>query len=111
MYRAHVRIGTNVDTFTVPVSVLRGIPWAEVGFQAAVVGLAVGVLLFIVRLLAFLDVWTWDMPGKSLESLLDVDRWKSSPEEGPYRLGLLGASILVPIGLWLTKKKHKKSGS
>jgi len=111
MYRAHVRIGTNVDTFTVPVSVLRGIPWAEVGFQAAVVGLAVGGLLLIVRLLAFLDVWTWDMPGDFLESLLDPGRWKSSPEEGPYRLGLLGASILVPIGLWLTKKKHKKSGS
>jgi hypothetical protein len=111
MYRAHVRIGTNVDTFTVPVSVLRGIPWAEVGFQAAVVGLAVGGLLLIVRLLAFLDVWTWDMPGKFLESLLDPGRWKTFPEEGPLRLGILGASILGPIGLWLWIKKHKKSGS
>jgi len=105
-YRTHVQIVTNVGTFTVPVSVFRELPWAKVGFQAAGVGLAVGGLLLIVRQWAFLDIWTWDT---DLKAFLTPGEWETLPEAALIRVGLLGASILAPIGIrfWRSKRSKK----
>jgi len=107
--RAHPPAGAPPPSPRVTPTISRRFPWAEVGFQAVAAGLAVGGLLLIVRLLAFLNIWTWNMSLDSLKSLMKPARWKTFPEEGPLRLGLLGTSILAFIGLWLWSKTRRKS--
>ena len=110
LYQTKIRISTNVGTWNLPVSALRGIPWAVIWARAIGLGAVVGLLLSLVRTLWMPDEWVWRMGD--LSPLFDPDRWKGPIEATVERLAIGGGLILFLIGLriyWIYKNKKQKT--